>query len=88
MLCSCIGVRSTAESDLPDAEPVPVTIITGFLGAGKTTLVNSIVTEEHGFRVAVIINEFGEDIGIEKAVLQDAVRNTDQLPANCSQYAH
>ena len=52
---------------------MPVTIISGFLGAGKTTLVNQIVTEEHGFRVAVILNEFGDETGIEKAVLQDEV---------------
>ena len=60
--------------DVPEgSQPVPVTIITGFLGSGKTTLVNQIVTEEHGFRVAVIINEFGDETGIEKAVLQDEV---------------
>ena len=39
---------------------VPVTIITGFLGAGKTTLVNRILTEQHGKKLAVIENEFGK----------------------------
>ncbi|MBL8379619.1 MAG: GTP-binding protein [Burkholderiales bacterium] len=42
------------------ARPVPVTVLTGFLGAGKTTLVNHILTEKHGRRIAVIENEFGE----------------------------
>lgn len=42
------------------ASKVPVTIITGFLGAGKTTLVNRILTEQHGKKLAVIENEFGE----------------------------
>lgn len=51
-------------------KPIPVTVITGFLGSGKTTLVNRILTEEHGKRIAVIENEFGE-IGID----QDLVIN-------------
>lgn len=41
-------------------EPVPVTIITGFLGSGKTTLLNYILTEQHNKKIAVILNEFGE----------------------------
>jgi G3E family GTPase len=43
---------------------IPVTVITGFLGAGKTTLVNHILQEKHGRKIAVIVNEFGE-IGID-----------------------
>lgn len=39
---------------------IPVTVITGFLGSGKTTLVNRILAEQHGRKVAVIVNEFGE----------------------------
>ncbi len=39
---------------------VPVTVLTGYLGAGKTTLVNRILSEQHGKRIAVIENEFGE----------------------------
>ena len=42
------------------AEPIPVTVLTGFLGAGKTTLLNRILTEQHGQKLAVIENEFGE----------------------------
>lgn len=38
------------------AKPVPVTVITGFLGAGKTTLVRHILTQDHGFRIAIILN--------------------------------
>lgn len=38
---------------------VPVTIVTGFLGAGKTTLINHVLTANHGKKVAVIENEFG-----------------------------
>ena len=39
---------------------IPATVVTGFLGAGKTTLINRILTERHGRRLAVIVNEFGE----------------------------
>lgn len=39
---------------------IPVSVITGFLGSGKTTLINRILHEQHGRKVAVIENEFGE----------------------------
>jgi len=44
---------------LPDSEKIPVTIVTGFLGSGKTTLINYILTENHGKKIAIIENEFG-----------------------------
>lgn len=42
----------------------PVSVLTGYLGAGKTTVLNRILSEQHGQRVAVIIDELGE-IGID-----------------------
>ena len=39
---------------------IPVTVITGFLGSGKTTLVRHLLTHAHGKRIALIINEFGD----------------------------
>jgi G3E family GTPase len=47
---------------------IPVTVITGFLGSGKTTLVNYILQEKHGKKIAVIVNEFGE-IGIDGQII-------------------
>lgn len=48
--------------------PIPVTILTGFLGAGKTSLLNRILKEMHGHKIAVIENEFG-DAGIDHDLL-------------------
>ncbi len=49
-------------------DPIPVTVLTGFLGAGKTTLLNRILTEKHGLKLAVIENEFGE-VGVDHQLL-------------------
>ena len=48
---------------------VPCTIITGFLGAGKTTLIRHLLTHAHGKRLAVIVNEFG-DVGMDGEILK------------------
>src|SRR5262249_24623835 len=42
------------------AERIPVTLVAGFLGSGKTTLVNRILSAQHDQRIAVIVNEFGK----------------------------
>ena len=47
----------------------PVTIITGFLGAGKTTLVRHVIENANGRRLALIVNEFG-DVGVDGAILK------------------
>ena len=41
-------------------ELTPITVITGFLGAGKTTLVNYILKEQNQWKICVLENEFGE----------------------------
>ena len=49
-------------------ESIPVTIITGFLGAGKTTLVNHLLATAAGSPIGIIVNEFGE-VGIDGALI-------------------
>ena len=48
---------------------VPCTIVTGFLGAGKTTLIRHVLANAGGRRLAVIVNEFG-DVGIDGEILK------------------
>jgi cobalamin biosynthesis protein CobW len=48
---------------------IPVTVITGFLGAGKTTLIRQLLQQNGGRRIAVLVNEFGE-VGIDGELLQ------------------
>lgn len=48
---------------------IPVTVITGFLGAGKTTLIRHLLQHNDGRRIAVLVNEFGE-VGIDGDVLR------------------
>jgi len=52
---------------------IPITILTGFLGSGKTTLLNYILKENHGFKIAIIENEFGEGLGIESMIAKSGV---------------
>jgi len=50
-------------------EKIPATVVTGFLGAGKTTLIRNLITNANGRRIALIVNEFG-DIGVDGDVLK------------------
>lgn len=55
------------------AEPIPVTVLSGFLGSGKTTLLNQLLRGDHGQKVAVVVNEFG-DVGIDGALIAGGER--------------
>ena len=54
--------------------PVPVTLVTGFLGAGKSSLVAHVLHNKQGRRVAVVVNEFGAGLGLESALVPDGDR--------------
>ena len=62
---------------------IPVTILTGFLGSGKTTLVKHILTEQHGKKIAVIENEFGEENIDNDILVQDSEENIVQMSNGC-----
>ena len=51
------------------ATKTPATVITGFLGAGKTTLIRHMLQNAQGKRIALIINEFG-DLGVDGEILK------------------
>jgi len=62
---------------------IPVTILTGFLGAGKTTLLKRILTEDHGHRVAVIENEFGEESIDNDLLFRDQAEQIIEMNNGC-----
>ena len=54
---------------MPDLAKIPVTVVTGFLGSGKTTLISRLMRNPGGKRLAVIVNEFG-DVGVDGEILK------------------
>jgi G3E family GTPase len=63
-------------------EPLPLTVLTGFLGAGKTTLLNRLLKDPALSGTAVIINEFGE-IGLDHLLVQKVDDNIMLLQSGC-----
>lgn len=59
-------------------QPIPATILTGFLGSGKTTLLRHILNADHGYKIAVIENEFGE-VAIDDELLASAGDGTTKI---------
>ena len=54
---------------MADLEKLPVTVVTGFLGSGKTTLISHLMQNPGGKRLAVVVNEFG-DVGVDGEILK------------------
>ncbi len=67
---------------MSQAQPVPVTILTGFLGAGKTTLLNYILKQQHGYKFAIIVNEVGK-IGIDGMLVENQQDEVVQMNNGC-----
>ncbi|MDB6023017.1 MAG: cobalamin biosynthesis protein CobW [Pedosphaera sp.] len=63
-------------------EPIPVTVLTGYLGAGKTTLLNYLLTQNHGYKCAIIINEFGA-VSIDNQLVVGADEEILELNNGC-----
>src|SRR5580658_8586531 len=61
---------------------IPVTVVTGFLGAGKTTLIRALLARPEGANTAVVVNEYGE-IGIDHALLRSSSDMTVLLGNGC-----
>lgn len=67
---------------LDNVRKASVIIVTGFLGAGKTTLINRILTADHGRKIAVIVNEFGA-VGIDHHLLLSSDQEVIQMNNGC-----
>ncbi|KIC14191.1 CobW family GTP-binding protein [Leisingera sp. ANG-Vp] len=61
---------------------LPVTIISGYLGAGKTTLINRLLSEDHGLKLTVIVNDFGA-VNIDDALIQETEGGKLALTNGC-----
>ncbi|MBK5927690.1 CobW family GTP-binding protein [Rhodobaculum claviforme] len=67
----------------PAADPrIPVTLITGYLGAGKTTVLNRLLATSEAGHVAVIVNEFGE-IGLDHDLVSEATEEMVLMRSGC-----
>ena len=62
--------------------PIPVTVVAGFLGAGKTTMINHILHGDHGRRIAVVVNDFGS-INIDAELISDVGEGMVSLANGC-----
>jgi G3E family GTPase len=70
----------TLSSDNKDL--TPITVITGFLGAGKTTFVNYILKEQNSWKICVLENEFGE-VSIDDGLGESKQNSIREVGCSC-----
>jgi G3E family GTPase len=63
-------------------DPIPVTLLTGFLGAGKTTLLNHLLHDPSAGRIAVVVNEFG-DAGLDHDLIEESAEDVVLMSGGC-----
>lgn len=61
---------------------LPLTVISGYLGAGKTTLINRLLAEDHGLKLMVMVNDFGA-INIDQALIRTRTKDVIALTNGC-----
>ncbi|MDE2397244.1 MAG: GTP-binding protein [Burkholderiales bacterium] len=66
----------------PPAEALPATLVGGYLGAGKTTLVNHLLRHAGGRRIAVLVNDFGK-VEIDAALIESRAETVISLAGGC-----
>nr|WP_249135521.1 GTP-binding protein [Bradyrhizobium sp. AUGA SZCCT0222] len=77
------GPASRCAGPLPEAEvPVPVVLVAGFLGAGKTTVVNHLLAHAGGRRIAAVVNDFGA-VNIDAELITGAADGVVSLSNGC-----
>lgn len=71
-----------SDAPAPPVAPLPVIVVSGYLGAGKTTLINRMLHQAQGQRIMVLVNDFGS-INIDANLLQSADEDTLTLTNGC-----
>lgn len=62
--------------------PIPASVLVGFLGAGKTTLINHLLSSNHGKKIAVVVNEFGE-VNVDAKLVRHTTERMIEMSNGC-----